>query len=379
MNGNYQIALNLANKLVEDCQNTRAGIDGTTQTEFVSTYKQERAVILRLIGVKTQSKRLFDEALKDFEEALRGFEALGEAKMQFFCLIQMSYLKNLLEDESGALACALQAKEMKLDWQRPGEDPFLLCFKALPDEYCRGIFNIRDDDAGLLTSVSHASTTVHPQNKGLNNPTASNHARHLAAMLKGETGEGYFCKSHKETLQEAFIAVDTFLTCGPENKTTIRAIIVIEELFSKLFSHPHYSKVIVELTEYVYLLAMYSEQLERVEQQLEYISLCLWEQQSSRRFLMNELGIASGVDLDKCEDFSKMFTIIIRYELCKLLHVHLVTLCLVFAMLVMVCQYVVFKSSNCNCLVVIGMKETHHVRASLSSGRQMSNCFGTCE
>lgn len=348
MKGSYQIALNLANKLVEDCQNTRTGIEGITQTEIVSTYKQERAVILRLIGEtqsKIQAKRLFDEALEDLEEALRGFEELGASKMCFSCLIQMSYLKNLLEDESGALAYDLQANELKFDWQRPGEDPFLLCFKALPDEYCKRHFNVRDDDAMALTSVSD----VHLLNKGLKNPTASLHARHLSVMLKDDTDGDYFCKSHKEILQEALIAVETFLTCGPDNKTTIRAIIVVEELFSILFSIPRHSEEIVQLAEYVYLLAMYSEQLERVEQQLASISLCLWEQQSSRRFLMNELGIASGVNLDKWEDFSEMFTIIIRYELCKLLHVHLVTLCLVFAMLGMVCQYVIFQSSDCNC------------------------------
>ena len=78
MKGNNQIALELANTLVEDIQNEYA--------------RQERAVILRLMGK-------YAEALKEFDDVL----ASGE---DYECLIQASYIKNLMGDESGALEYA---------------------------------------------------------------------------------------------------------------------------------------------------------------------------------------------------------------------------------------------------------------------------------
>ncbi|KAG0504744.1 hypothetical protein M758_N021900 [Ceratodon purpureus] len=130
MKGNNQTALELVNTLVED-----------TQTMYA---RLERAVILRLMGK-------YAEALKEFDNLLASGEDYG-------CLIQASYLKNLMGDESGALEYACRAKRIQGDAEldKPGRGAFCLGVRALPDEYRQWLSNV-DDKGAVAASFSVTS------------------------------------------------------------------------------------------------------------------------------------------------------------------------------------------------------------------------------
>lgn len=95
---------------------------------MLQSYRQERAVIWRLMGE-------YDMALEEFAALL----AFGE---DYECLTQMSYLKHLMGDKSGALEYARRAQRM----QRPELDLtqtlMILGVRALPDKYRRWLVNV---------------------------------------------------------------------------------------------------------------------------------------------------------------------------------------------------------------------------------------------
>jgi tetratricopeptide (TPR) repeat protein len=126
MKGSHQIGLDYANILLQIIQHAYGcWYDESTVQVFRKNeelVRQERAVILRLMGK-------YEEALREFDDLL----AHGE---DYECLIQMSYLKHLMGDKSGALEYARQAKKIESpEVDKPGYGAFVLGFKALPDEY----------------------------------------------------------------------------------------------------------------------------------------------------------------------------------------------------------------------------------------------------
>jgi tetratricopeptide (TPR) repeat protein len=104
MKASHQVALDYANTMIDVIQNAyESRCDKSQEPVFFKEeefIKQERAVILRLMGK-------YDEALREFDDLL----TLEES---YECLIQTSYLKHLMEDKGGALEYALRAKDMNL-------------------------------------------------------------------------------------------------------------------------------------------------------------------------------------------------------------------------------------------------------------------------
>lgn len=132
MQGCHPVALDYANKMIEVNQNAFKPLVQGYSCEYVELYlRQERAVIFRLMGK-------WDEALKELEHLL-------EVEQNYACNIQVSYLKSLMGDTSGALDYARRAKkEFECDEQKhnPGYGTFSLGFKALPDDYRKWVFHV---------------------------------------------------------------------------------------------------------------------------------------------------------------------------------------------------------------------------------------------
>lgn len=145
MKGSLQIALDYANKLIEVTQNKDGcELDESRlqackeREEFL---RQERGVIYRLMG--------------NYKEALTDFHHILAIREDYECLIQMSYLKDLMEDKSGALDYARRAKKVQgdADLDRPGRGAFCLGFKALPDEYRHWLLNVDEGSWASSSSV----------------------------------------------------------------------------------------------------------------------------------------------------------------------------------------------------------------------------------
>ena len=146
MRGSLQIALDYANKVIEIAHSA----DGCGYAELVLQVRQERAVILRLMGT-------YDEALKEFEDILA-------AEEDYECLIQTSYLKHLMEDESGALEYARRAKKIEPPRiHEPSYGPFLLGgFKTLPNAYRLWLLKVDAGSVGPASSSVAGMSSVQP-------------------------------------------------------------------------------------------------------------------------------------------------------------------------------------------------------------------------
>lgn len=158
MKGNHEIALEYANKMVEVIQNLDVCDYDESIVQFFKTngglIRQERAVILRLMGK-------YEEALKEFDDLLAPEE-------DYECLIQMSYLKSLMKDEKGSLEYALRAKKLEgyRELHSPRYGAFILGCKALPDKYRQWCSSVVDESQRAsstgpvcLASVSHCEVS----------------------------------------------------------------------------------------------------------------------------------------------------------------------------------------------------------------------------
>jgi tetratricopeptide (TPR) repeat protein len=154
MRGSLQIALDYANKMIEIAHSA----DGCGYAELVvqeyrenkDLVRQERAVILRLMG-------RYDEALKEFEDILATEE-------DYECLIQTSYLKHLMEDESGALEYARRAKKIEPpEICKTSYGAFRLSgFKTLPNEYRLWLLKVDAGSVGPASSSVAGMSSVQP-------------------------------------------------------------------------------------------------------------------------------------------------------------------------------------------------------------------------
>jgi len=120
--GRHQRASDYSEKLIETSQDAKEHF----------FFRQERAVIWRLMGKH-------EDAHKEFNDLLL---ANGET---YELLIQTSYLKHLMKDKHGALEYALRAKKLlERDLRLSttlGYGAFTLGFKALPNDYCQCFLN----------------------------------------------------------------------------------------------------------------------------------------------------------------------------------------------------------------------------------------------
>ena len=154
MRGSLQIALDYANKVIEIAHSA----DGCGYAELVlqefrknkDAVRQDRAVILRLMGT-------YDEALKEFEDILA-------AEEDYECLIQTSYLKHLMEDESGALEYACRAKRIESPGiHEPSYGAFQLGgFNTLPNAYRLWLLKVDAGSVGPASSSVAGMSSVQP-------------------------------------------------------------------------------------------------------------------------------------------------------------------------------------------------------------------------
>jgi tetratricopeptide (TPR) repeat protein len=131
MKGRHEIALGYADEMIE-----RA-----LCSEHAVCMRQERAVILRMMGKN-------EEAESEFKNLL----APGE---DYECLIQMSYIKHLEGDFKGALKYARRAKKLEspVRFDMP-EYRFTLAVKALPTEFCHWLLYHVDESTEASASSS---------------------------------------------------------------------------------------------------------------------------------------------------------------------------------------------------------------------------------
>jgi len=138
MKGSHQKALECVDWMIAYWQNRGLPYDGLR----LQACRQERAVIWRLMG--------------ENDRALEEFNALLALQEDYECLAQMSYLKHLMEDTSGALEYARRAKGLQRpELEKPGflsTTVMTLGFRALPDEYRRWLVNVGDP---------YSMTTIH--------------------------------------------------------------------------------------------------------------------------------------------------------------------------------------------------------------------------
>ena len=124
MEGSKDKALECINRIIADALSLGYSYD---EVELQS-YRQERAVIWRLMG--------------DYDMALEEFAALLAFGEDYECLTQMSYLKHLMGDRSGALEYARRAQRMHRPELDLSKTLMTLGVCALPDKYCHRLVNV---------------------------------------------------------------------------------------------------------------------------------------------------------------------------------------------------------------------------------------------
>jgi tetratricopeptide (TPR) repeat protein len=132
MEGCHPVALDYANKMIEVNENAFKPPMQASR-EVIDLYlRQEKAVIFRLMG--------------KWKEALEEFGHILDVEEDYDCLIQVSYLKRLMQDESGALDYARRARKIlqgEEQLRSPSHRPFCLGLKY-PDEHHKWILNVHD-------------------------------------------------------------------------------------------------------------------------------------------------------------------------------------------------------------------------------------------
>lgn len=248
MKGNYLKALDYTDKM-KMCK-THGYVPNMSQVQWLN-----RAVILRLLGN-------YEEALKSFDGVLANGEDLYE------CLIQISYLKYLMEDRSGALEYALRAKKYEIpEFNEPGYGAFKLSYKALPDEYRRWLLNVVDS-TGASSSCIWDSLNVQLPEETVQTKNANQQIIELL-RLKFSCCE---VNNIRFEISEALNVVDNFLAsvcnaCVLEDEGIVSAIIAMETLL-EFYRHPYVSKEVIALGEEFYSVLPF-EQSTSVEVELE--------------------------------------------------------------------------------------------------------------
>ena len=238
MKGNYQIALEYANKIHE------------AHIEYKSLCSPERATILRLMG-------RYDEALQEFHGYLEMF------KPRYGDLIQVCYLKYLMHDKIGAFEYALRAKRLE-----GGEldEAFCLGSQALPDEFRQRLLIVDESAWPEISSFDWGPSREH---------WTENARKALDAKEQSESLKRIFKRvaRNNETADLLFKSINTFLESAFCNSSAVKeevvtkAIFAIEEL-PTVTPHPQIFKEVTALMEEFYKV-LSIEQSNMVELELE--------------------------------------------------------------------------------------------------------------
>lgn len=242
MKGNHQIALEYANKIHEA---------KFPSAKYKSVCSPERAIIWRLMG-------RYEDALQEFEGYLEMF------KPRYADLIQVCYLKYLMDDKIGAFEYALRAKRLE---GGASDEAFFLGSRALPDEFRQRLLIVDESAWPEILSFGWGS----PREHWTENARKALDAKEQSESLKRDFNR---VARNEVTVDLVFKSINTFLesafcnSCAVKEEVVMKAIFAIEELPS-VFTVPQIPTLKVNTLMEKFYEVLSIEQSNMVELELE--------------------------------------------------------------------------------------------------------------